>query len=497
MSKKTNNLVYIMLDLIHYLTTIPWKLLSIFFLLIIIIIFLSEYSFKNNFLKPNLNRKIIHSIIGLAVSFSPFIFISNLHPLILAVIFLIVNCFSYKKNIFKSFHDLNRKTLGTIFFPLAFIFIATFFWEFKYSISCSFMILAISDPLSSFTGENIKKPHKYKICVDVKSYEGSTIMFLTTFIILSLFSKSIFFQFDSLDSFLAIMLCSFAITISEAMSINGSDNLSIPIATFFFIEAFNLMNKQNFIIEFSFMIVTMTIILFYFYIKKHLSLNGFLSSILMAGLILGFGGLKYVLPMTIFFILSTFLSKAGPKHLQASKNGRTANQVLSNGGTGLVLCIINNFYHNELIFYMFLASIAAANSDTWATEIGKLSKTEPKDIISGKKLFQGESGGITLIGLLGSIAGSFVITAFGFFLDMNNLYLILVILSGFLGSIFDSILGSTLQGRFILMDGKTITEERKQNSYLYSGLPSINNNSVNFMCTLSAPIFFILFYYMV
>ena len=33
---------------------------------------------------------------------------------------------------------------------------------------------------------------------------------------------------------------------------------------------------------------------------------------------------------------------------------------------------------------MFLASIAAANSDTWATEIGKLSRTRPKDIISGR-----------------------------------------------------------------------------------------------------------------
>ena len=35
---------------------------------------------------------------------------------------------------------------------------------------------------------------------------------------------------------------------------------------------------------------------------------------------------------------------------------------------------------------MFLASIAAANSDTWATEIGKLSRTRPKDIISGRSL---------------------------------------------------------------------------------------------------------------
>ena len=67
-------------------------------------------------------------------------------------------------------------------------------------------------------------------------------------------------------------------------------------------------------------------------------------------------------------------------------------------------------------------------------------------------------------------------------------------ISGFLGSLFDSILGSTLQARFILKDGKTIKEGKEQDSYHYSGLLSINNNSVNFLCTLSAPIFFILLY---
>ena len=483
-----------MIELINHLITMPWELFGGFFLSIIILIFLSEYSYRNDFLEPNLNRKIIHSIVGVAVSFSPFIFLSNIQPLILAVTFLIINLFSYKHNKLKSFHNLNRKTLGTIFFPLGFIIIAALFWEYKYNIACCFMILAIADPLSSLTGENIKKPHKYNVGGDVKSYEGSMIMFLSTFIILYLFSNSVFHQFDTLETFLAIMLSCFAITIAEAMSIKGSDNISIPLTAFFFIEIFNTVNMGNFIIGFSFVISLITIVLFYFYKRKHLSLDGFLSSTLMAGLILGFGGLKYVLPIAIFFILSTLLSKVGMKNLRESKSGRNTNQVFANGGVGLVLCIFNHFYQMELIYIMFLASIAAANSDTWATEIGKLSRKRPKDIISGRSLNVGESGGITFIGLLGSMSGSFVIAAVGYFLDINTSYLIILFISGFLGSIFDSILGSTLQSRFILIDGKTIKEEKEKDSYHYSGLASINNNSVNFLCTLSAPIFFILMY---
>ena len=483
-----------MIDLIHYFKTIPWELLGIFFLSIIILIFLSEYSYRYDLLKPNLNRKIIHSIVGVAVSFSPFIFKLNVQPLILAGIFLMINLFSYKKNKLKSFNNLNRKTLGTIFFPLSFIFIAGSFWEYKYNIACSFMILAVSDPLSSLAGENIKKPRKYNIWKDVKSYEGSVIMFLSTFIILMLYSKSIFYHFDALESFLAIMLCCFAITIAEAMSIRGSDNLSVPVTAFLFIEIFSLMSTQNFIIGFSFMIILIAIVLFYFYKRNHLSLDGFLSTTLMAGLILGFGSLKYFLPITIFFIFSTLLSKIGPENLRESKSGRNINQVFANGGVGLVLCVFNHFYQTELIYYMFLASIAAANSDTWATEIGKLSRTKPKDIISGRCLSQGESGGITFIGLMGSFSGSFVIATIGFYFNMDISYLIIVFISGFLGSLFDSLLGSTLQSRFILLDGGTIKEVKEQDSYHYSGLLFINNNSVNFLCTLSAPIFFILLY---
>ena len=483
-----------MIDLIHYLKTAPWESFGIFFLSILILIFLSEYTYRYDFLEPNHNRKIIHSLVGVAVSFSPFIFLSNIQPLILALIFLIINLFSYKNNKLKSFHNLNRKTLGTIFFPLAFILIAALFWEYKYNIACSFMILAVSDPLSSLAGEYIKKPHKYNIWKDVKSFEGSAIMFLSTFIILMLFSKFIFNQFDILESFLAIMLCCFAITIAEAMSVRGSDNLSVPIVAFFFIEIFNIVNMQNFIIGFSFMIILIAIVLFYFYKRKHLSLDGFLSSSLMAGLILGFGGLEYVLPIAIFFILSTLLSKIKFNHLQKSENGRNVNQVFANGGVGLMLCVFNHFYQTELIYFMFLASIAAANSDTWATEIGKLSRKRPKDIISGRSLSQGESGGITFIGLLGAISGSLIIAIIGYLLNMNTSNLIIVFISGFLGSLFDSILGSTLQSRFILMDGKTIKEEKEQDSYLFSGLLSINNNSVNFLCTLSGPIFFILLY---
>ena len=70
----------------------------------------------------------------------------------------------------------------------------------KYFITSSFMILAISDPLASIVGNYYKKAHFYKISKEIKSIEGSLIMFLSTSTILILLSNHIFNGFNIIHS---------------------------------------------------------------------------------------------------------------------------------------------------------------------------------------------------------------------------------------------------------------------------------------------------------
>ena len=473
----------------------PWVLFSFFLFFILLLIFVCEILYKKNLLSPQIFRATIHSLVGIGVSISPFIFESFFQPIFLALVFFSINLFSYKNNQLKSFHDVNRDSLGTIFFPISFIILAIPFWENKYFITSSFMILAISDPLASVVGNFYKKAHFYKISNEIKSIEGSLIMFLSTSIILLFLSDHIFHGFNTNHLTITIFLCSVFITISESISTKGSDNLSIPLTAFIFIEMFNFLNESKNIVQFSLTISLIICILFYFYRKSHLSLSGFLSASLMATLITGLGGSFYLIPIIIFFISSTIISKLGNSTKYKSSINRSVSQVISNGGIPLLICIINHFYQDAILYYAFLASVAAANSDTWGTEIGKLSKIKPIDIISRKKLSKGESGGVTNIGLLGSVMGSLII-GFSGYLFINDLqYVLLVTLSGWFGAIFDSILGSTIQGRFISEDGLIISENKKYNNYLFTGINIFDNDLVNLCCTISAPIFFLLIDY--
>ena len=185
----------------------PWALFSFFLFFILILIFLCEVSYKKNLLSPQIFRVIIHFLVGIGVSLSPFIFESFFQPIFLALLFFLINLLSYKNNQLKSFHDVKRNSLGTIFFPISFIILAIPFWEYKYFITSSFMILAISDPLASIVGNYYKKAHFYKISKEIKSIEGSLIMFLSTSTILILLSNHIFNGFNIIHSIITIFLC--------------------------------------------------------------------------------------------------------------------------------------------------------------------------------------------------------------------------------------------------------------------------------------------------
>ena len=481
-----------MINQILYQLDNPWKLFVLFLFLIILLILISELGYKKKIVSASLNRIIIHLFIGLAVSASPFLFSNNIQPIVLAFLFLFINLISYKNNKLKSFHNIGRESLGTIYFPLSFILIASPFWDYSYQIAASYIILAVADPLASFVGNRKIKTHNYNIAGDIKSIEGSVVMFTATLVLITLVSGFIFIDFDILNTIIAITICSIAITFAESVSSKGSDNLTIPITTFLFIELFNHLNQNNFLNKFLLIIIIIFIFLYYFFRKKHLSLSGFISASFMGTLIVGFGGLDHLIPISIFFISSTILSKLNNHKAIKLESNRNAAQVFANGGLALLLCIVNHFFPNNFLYYSFIAAIAAANSDTWGTEIGKFSKTNPIDIISGKKLDAGESGGVTAIGIVGSLLGSLLISLTGYLFDIDIKYLMMILISGFFASLFDSILGSTFQSRFISKNGLIISESYIKSYYLFTGDKRLNNDAVNFFCTVSSPLFLII-----
>jgi uncharacterized protein (TIGR00297 family) len=145
----------------------------------------------------------------------------------------------------------------------------------------------------------------------------------------------------------------------------------------------------------------------------------------------------------------------------------------------------------------FLGAIATVNADTWATEIGVFSPVPPRLITTGQEVPVGTSGGITLLGTAASALGALFIALVGYLvmsvdaLLSGETVLLLwwivpsALFSGLLGSLFDSLLGATVQGIFFCARCETETEKEIHGCGLRAshlrGWRFFDNDAVNFL----------------
>ena len=159
-------------------------------------------------------------------------------------------------------------------------------------------------------------------------------------------------------------------------------------------------------------------------------------------------GWRWGILLIVYFVSSSLLSRFGRARKEqltvsiVEKGGeRDATQVLANGLVFGVAALGEVIAPNAAWLALGAGSLAASAADTWATEIGTLYGKHPRSILTWKRVPPGTSGGISLPGLLGSVAGSLILATV-IPREAGNL-----LFAGLAGSVTDSILGATLQSR--------------------------------------------------
>ena len=474
-----------------------------FFAVILFIIFfliISNYAQRKNLFSPDENRRLVHATVGILMSFSTIIFSSKFSPLLLAITFIFFNIIAFKSKLLSGIHSQKRKSYGTIYFPLSYLIVSYLFWEKNEFVILSFLILAISDPIAAQMGSRKNSIRKFKVWYDYKTINGTIAFFISSIFILVI-GNIFILKYKLIDSIFFIFFTAIFATISEITSKKGTDNLSIPIISILIMVGLNdqfsnheeIINKLYILLK----LVAITFILFIPYKIKVLSISGYFGSITLGALIVLFGNTVQFILIAMFFVLSSIINLIIKKYTaRRSKNShRNILQVLCNGGVAIFICIYEYFNPNPINIYLYAATVAAATSDTWATEFGKLSKSKPISITSFQPIEHGLSGGITMIGLFGSMLGASIIGLAAYLLINSKLILIFgVVFSAFLSALLDSLIGDTLQGKFQTKSG-TIIEQMQLDTILISGYKIIDNNLVNFIATMAGPLLMYVFIY--
>lgn len=218
-----------------------------------------------------------------------------------------------------------------------------------------------------------------------------------------------------------------------------------------------------------------------------LTQTGLATAAVLGFLVYGSGGWVGSLPMVTFFVTATAMGRLGSPIRQSGAHHapRSATQVLANGLVGTLCCLWAFTGSSPSAFGACIGAFAAANADTWATEIGVRFGACPRSIVSGKRVESGESGGVTLVGLIAAFAGGGAVGLTALF-GSSWLAVPTFAAIGFTGSFLDSVLGASAQERYVCQVCGRAMENRVhcgQITRRTGGIPWVTNDSVNFFCT--------------
>lgn len=193
------------------------------------------------------------------------------------------------------------------------------------------------------------------------------------------------------------------------------------------------------------------------------------------------------------WLISTIkrLTSIGPTPETTGKSShRDACQLLANSLPYLLAVAGWQLTGEHNWWIVAAAAIAGATSDTWASEIGVLSKRPPRNILLWQTETIGSSGAVSRLGLAASLGGSLLISGVFYTLtwlfdpdQVNLTWFLIPLAAGFFNSMIDSFLGATLQGKFLTKDGHLVetAQWQQQETTLLRGLPWLNNDGVNLL----------------
>ena len=231
--------------------------------------------------------------------------------------------------------------------------------------------------------------------------------------------------------------------------------------------------------------------------KKQLSVSGLIAAVILGTgttLIGGFSSLS----LYLFFLLSVAVIGHFSRRIRGlekihKKGGRRDwMQVVANGGPAFAAMVVYAFTSHPLFLAVFAACLGEACSDTWASEIGVLSHSEPVSILTFTKVPKGLSGGISLLGTSAAFLSSvfYGLFAVSCYRGIELPLVMVVILSSFAGVMADSFLGATVQAHFYNDKEDILTEHSKDREgnalKLVRGIRFMDNDMVNLLSNIIA-----------
>ena len=175
------------------------------------------------------SRKFIHIMLCNWWFIAMYFFDNVICASIVPLSFVVINYISYKKNLISVMErdEQDKDGLGTVYYALSLFILSIFTFGIikRPEVGlCAILIMGYGDGLAAIIGRSIKSL-PYKICETKKTLAGSITMMIISFIVVAIFLGSI----NANLWWLKAILLAISVTVLEAVSIKGTDNITVPI----------------------------------------------------------------------------------------------------------------------------------------------------------------------------------------------------------------------------------------------------------------------------
>lgn len=428
------------------------------------------------------SRKLVHILVGNWVFLIP-LFTDLWAVVLVPFTFIIVNSLSLKYRLIAAM-ERSDGSLGTVYYAISMFVLSGAAFVLKWPVLAytGLLTMAYGDGLAAIIGGRWAKARPFAFAPQ-RSLAGSLTVAVVAFVVTAL---SLFILEDGAPSavltvLLIALLNAVLSAFIELTGKRGSDNLSLPVGSGLFAVLAWRFGSPGLLL---YLLLAVLILAIAF--KAHaITPDGIVAALLTALTLYTLGDVWIATALLLFFILGSGVSKLKndskrlAETIQEGDGPRNWKQVLCNSLPAVALVWMHYFLPGQrFLLLLALGVFSAAAADTFASELGMLSRGRVFNILTGKTVPNGLSGGVSVPGLFAGLLGSSLLSLLawpGFGLP-GVLFLTGM---GLLGSLLDSILGAALQRKYRNTDGQLQDKAAAPADRPAAGFPFISNNTVN------------------
>jgi dolichol kinase len=237
-------------------------------------------------------RKFIHSAVGLVTMTFPWVFARTETLVLLGLASGAALLAARNSGRLRSLFAVERGSWGEVYFPLAVLLLFALGRERPLFYVISVAALVVCDALAAVLGRTYGR-HAYRVTTDRKSLEGSAVFLLSAFLVFHL-PLLLASDLDRLGSVLIAAQLALLVTSFEAISGRGTDNLIVPLATYYLLVKLTGNTTEGIALQLAAQLVLLALALLIAWRTRFLSLSGAVAAHLVLYASFSLGGPTWI-----------------------------------------------------------------------------------------------------------------------------------------------------------------------------------------------------------